>query len=478
MSRPATPIRFGTDGWRAVIAREFTFDNVRYCALGTAYYLRAAGLARRGLVVGYDTRFASEAFAAEVARVTTAAGIKTYLCNSPAPTPAVSYNIVHRRAGGGVVITASHNSAEWNGFKYKPDYAGSASPEVVASLEEEIAQAQTDSCVNTISLNEARQQGLLQMIAPARPYLKNIARLIDLQRISNAGISIGIDSMYGSGAGYLTRALGEGRTHVTELHDKPNPLFPGMERPEPIGANLGELSKLVRQGRLDVGIATDGDADRLGILDEYGQSITTLQVFSLLCLYQLEVLGERGTIVKSVTQSSMIDRLGELYGVPVITQRVGFKYLGPVMMQEDALAAGEESGGYAFRGNIPERDGILSGLMILDMMIRTGKRPSELVKWLYERVGSHHFDRWDLPFEEVQRQSIIDRVGRAKPDFLSKKRVQDIQTLDGYRFSLESGAWVLVRFSGTEPVIRLYAEAETPDSVRSLLSAVRDIAGV
>ena len=480
MEAVAAPItiKFGTDGWRALIARDFTFHNVRACAQGVARYLKQEGLASRGLVVGFDTRFASEEFAAEVAQVLTANGIKTYLCQQAAPTPVVGYNIIHRGAGGAVVITASHNPGQWNGFKYKPEYAGSASPEVVARLEEEIAQVLVEDNVPTCTLEEAQQQGLLECIEPAPPYLDNLGRVLDLEALRNAGLKVAVDSMYGAGAGYFSRLLSGGNTALLEVHSERNPLFPGMRQPEPIAPNLGGLLEAMGQQGSDVGIAIDGDADRLGVMDENGQFITTLQTFALLCLYLLEVRGERGPLVKSLTQTSMIDRLGELYSVTLHSTPVGFKFLGPVMMREHALAAGEESGGYAFRGNIPERDGILSGLMLLDLMVRTGKRPSELIDWLYQKVGPHHFDRWDLPFQEANRSAILKRVGQAELQTLAGKRVRHIDTRDGYRFNLEDGYWALARFSGTEPLLRLYAEAESPQKAQELLGALRDLAGL
>ncbi|MEE8442541.1 MAG: phosphoglucomutase/phosphomannomutase family protein [Dehalococcoidia bacterium] len=470
-------IRFGTDGWRAIIGWDFTAENVRACARGVAAYLRKTGMASRGLVVGYDTRFASEEFASEVAQVTTGCGVPTLLCRSAAPTPVVSYSIIHRGAGGGAIITASHNPPLWNGFKYKPDYAGSASPEVVEALEAEIDRALREEAP-TLTLQDARDRGLLEDIEPASPYLDHIARLVDIPAIKASGLSIAVDAMYGSGLGYLPHLLDGGSISVTELHGQRNPLFPGMQQPEPVADNLTELSEWVVQNRCDVGLALDGDADRLGLVDEHGRFISTLQTFALLALYLLEVRKERGPLVKSITMTNMIYRLGELFNVPVHETPVGFKYLGPVMMREQALAAGEESGGYAFRGHIPERDGILSGLFLLDMMVKTGKRPSELVDLLFDRVGPHYFDRLDAPFSAEARSKTQARVSTQRPETLGGKRVISRDETDGTRFMLEGGAWALVRFSGTEPLLRLYAEAESPEQVARILEEARIMAGV
>ena len=471
-------IKFGTDGWRAVIGEDYTFQNVRYCAQGTADYLKRNGLEGRGLTVGYDTRFASEDFAVAVAEVAAGNGIATALTDRAAPTPVVSYNLVASGAGGGVVITASHNPARWNGFKYKPDYGGSASPEVVDELEADIARAQAAGDVRRMSLAVAEEKGLVNRFDPRPKYLEHVARLVDLEAIRQSGVNVIVDSMHGAGAGYVAELAAGPSCDVVELRNEPNPAFPGMSQPEPLAHNLSQLQTEVAQSDAGLGLATDGDADRLGVVDENGRFLTTLQTFALLCMHRLEVLGDRGPLVRSITMTSMIDRLGEAYGVPVFVTPVGFKYLGPVMMREDALAAGEESGGYAFRGSIPERDGILSGLMVLEMMAKTGKRLSELLDSLTEKVGPHYYDRWDLEFDESKRAAVNRRLAEARPATLGGKPVETVDTQDGFRFVLEGGYWALVRFSGTEPLLRIYAEADSLETVRALLTETRSIAGI
>ena len=471
-------IRFGTDGWRAVIAEEYTFRNVRLCAQGVSAMLKRQGLAGRGIVVGYDTRFGSEDFAAAVTEVTAANGIRTLLTDRAAPTPVVSHSIVDKGAGGGLVVTASHNPPQWNGLKFKPDYGGSASPEIVAELEREVAAAEASGRVERMALSEAKSAGLVRCFDPRPSYLDHLGTLVDLETIRESGMTVLVDSMYGAGAGYIPTLLAGGSTRVVELHGERNPAFPGMAQPEPLAHNLSELMSAVAHGPAEVGLATDGDADRLGIVDEQGRFITTLQAFALLCFHQLEVLGRSGPLVRSITMTSMVDRLGELYGVPVFDTPVGFKYLGPVMMREQALAAGEESGGYAFAGNIPERDGILSGLMVLEMMVKTGKSLSELLAMLEAKVGPHHYDRWDLRFDETRRQEIESNVREHAPTTLGGKAVTAMDDRDGYRFVLEGGYWALVRFSGTEPLLRIYAEAESPEAVQALLTEARALTGV
>ena len=470
-------IRFGTDGWRAVIGWEYTADNVRACAAGTALYLRKNNLAERGLLVGYDTRFLSEEFAAEVAGVTTAMGVPTYLGNAAAPTPVVSYNVIDRHAGGAAIITASHNPANWNGYKYKPEYGGSASTEEVEALEAEINRVSRDS-IQTLSPDEALRQGVLEYIDPSTPYLNHVAKLVDLLTIRNSGLKVAVDAMHGAGAGYLPQLLEGGRTTVTELRGERNPAFPGMQQPEPVAHNLTPLSEWITSNGADIGIALDGDADRVGLVDEKGRFITTLQTFTLLALYLLEQRQERGPLVKSTTMTSMIYRLGKLFDVPVYETAVGFKFLGPVMMRENALTAGEESGGFAFRGHVPERDGILSGLFLLDMVVKTGKRPSELLDYLFSKLGPHYYDRLDVPFSPENRRATEKRVGSQRPDALGGSRVTSRDETDGVRFMLEEGAWLLIRFSGTEPLLRIYAEAASEDAVKRLLDEGRNLAGV
>lgn len=469
------PIRFGTDGWRAIIGEEFTFANVRACAQGVASYVKEAGLAGRGLVVGYDTRFASGEFAAAGAEVLAANGIAVYLCDRPAPTPVVSFTVLQRRAAGGVVITASHNPARYSGFKFRPDYGGSAPPPVLARIEALIPDERLE--LPRLSLTEAKAQGLLEVLDPRPAYLKHLGELVDLAYLRAAGLKVVVDSMHGAAAGYLASLLRGGRTTVREIRAVPNPLFPGMENPEPIERNLGPLIRRVKGEQAAVGLATDGDGDRLGVVDERGRFIDQLQTFALLAYYLLEVRGQRGPLVKSITTTSMILRLGELYGLPVHETAVGFKYLGPKMMETDAIIAGEESGGFAFRGHLPERDGILSGLYFLDLMARRGKRPSELVAELYGKVGPHYYDRLDIHLAEDERAQVQARVESLRPTEIAGLKVTGIDSSDGVRYRLDGG-WALIRFSGTEPLLRIYTEVREEALVPKVLAACRKLAGV
>ncbi len=470
-------IKFGTDGWRAVIAEDFTFDNVRICAQGAADYVNAVGLSPRGFVVGYDTRFGSREFAETVAEVTTANGIPTFLCDRPAPTPVVSHALVTMSAGAGAVITASHNPARWNGFKFKPEYGGSASGEIVEELERRIANVENSGNARSMNLREAERRGLFERFDPAPDYLNHVAQFVDLNSIRNAGLNVVVDSMHGAGAGYFDKLISGGSTRLVEIRGEVNPAFPGMSQPEPIAHNLRALVDALEDNTADIGLATDGDADRLGVVDDDGRFISATETFSLLCMHLLEGLGQSGPLVKSITMSAMIDKLAELHGVEAIETPVGFKHLGPQMMAVNALAAGEESGGYAFRGSIPERDGILSGLLMLDMVVRSGENPSDLRARLFERVGVHIYDRWDIEFDPSMRDSIMRRVGASRPFDMAGRAVVGMDDRDGVKFQLEDGYWTLIRFSGTEPLLRIYAEGPSAADVAAMLGEARALTG-
>jgi phosphomannomutase len=471
------PIKFGTDGWRAIIAEDYTFENVRYCAQGVADYLKQANLAERGLVIGYDTRFASEDFAAAAAEVLAGNGVKAYLSPRPAPTPVVSYGVPANHAAGAIIITASHNPGAWNGFKYKDEYGSSAPDEITSKIVEFLSRAYDAGTVGRLPLAEAKQKGLVAATDLDKAYFEQVARLVDLDRLRGAGLKLVIDPMYGAGAGYLARFLAGGVTSFTEIHHERNPIFPGL-RPEPIMPHLNGLSAAVKEEKASVGLATDGDADRMGIIDEKGGFINQLQVFALLCLYLLEVRGQRGPIIKTLTTTSMAYRLGEIFDVPVYETAVGFKYVAPLMTAKDAIIGGEESGGYGFRGHVPERDGVLANLYFLDLMVSTGKSPAQLLDYLFSKVGPHYYKRADIRFDEARRQAVVDRVRGHAPASIDGVKVKNIDTTDGFRFNLADNTWLLIRFSGTEPLLRIYTETDSPQRAERLLKLGREIAGV
>lgn len=470
-------IKFGTDGWRGTIAEDFTFDNVRRCAQGFARYLLDRGEAADGVVVGHDRRFASEHFAAAAAEVMAAHGIRVHLTQGATPTPVISYSVVALGAAGAINITASHNPPTDNGFKVRDRHGAAIDPQGLREIEARIPPIEE---VKRIPLEEAIERGLVERFDPAPIYLEHLEDLIDAEPIKRAGLLIVHDAMWGNGAGWLERILGGGRTRVVGIRQERNPVFPGMIRPEPIPPNIQACQEKVVELGADVGIVNDGDADRIGIVDERGRFLNQLQVYGLLALYLLEVRGWRGPIVKTLSTTSMLDKLGEIYGVPVYHTGVGFKYVGPKMLEVDAIVGGEESGGYAFRGNIPERDGILAPLFFLDFMVQTGKKPSELLEYLYQVVGArYYYDRIDRYFPLEEGETVRRRVEEARPSSLAGLKVTSLDTTDGYKYGLEDGGWLLIRFSGTEPgLIRFYCETTHQDKVRALLEEGMKLAGL
>jgi alpha-D-glucose phosphate-specific phosphoglucomutase len=441
-----------------------------------ADYLKKANLSQRGLVIGYDNRFASEDFARAAAEVVAANGIKVYLGTRATPTPAISYGVLTQKAGGAIIITASHNPAIWNGIKYKTEDGTSAPSEVTAEIEKRLSTLTADK-IKRLPLPQALEQGTVKYLDLAPPYVKQLNKLIDLKPIRQSKFKVVFDPMYGAGAGYLNQLLSGGAIELKEINGERNPLFPGIQ-PEPIAANLNKLSATVQKEKADVGIATDGDADRVGIIDEKGNFLNQLQVFALLCLYLLEVRGERGALVRTITSTTMIDRLGELFDVPVYETRVGFKYVAPIMTAKNAIIGGEESGGYGFRGHMPERDGILAGIYFLDFMLQTGKTPSQLLDYLYSKVGPHYYQRRDFSFHEERHQAITKSVKDNLPQSIEGVKVVKVNDSDGFHLTLADTSWLLVRFSGTEPVLRIYAESDSPVRVERLLAEGQRLAGV
>ncbi len=466
-------IKFGTDGWRAVIAEDYTFENVRKVSQAVAEYLKSEGRAKDGVAIGYDTRFASEDFAAATAEIMAGNGIKSYLTSKFCPTPALSFAVIEKQVGAGVMITASHNPPTDNGFKVKPYYGGAASPEIITQIEKYL-----EADVKRLNYSQAVDQNLIETFDPAETYIEQLGKMVDIPAICNSDLHLIIDPMYGAGQGYFPKILGAGSVTVAQIHGERNPSFPGMHNPEPIARNLDQLMQMMADSHSDLGIANDGDADRVGIVDENGRFINQLEVFALLTLYMLEVRGERGLIVKSLSTTSMVDKLAKIYGVEVFETPVGFKHIGPKMMEANAIIGGEESGGFGFRGHIPERDGILSGLMIAEMMVKLKKSASGLLEYLFEKVGPHYYDRIDFKFEQSKRAEIIDRIKNNPPKDLAGLKVVKIRDDDGFKYYSEDGTWLLIRFSGTEPIMRVYTETTAADKVQPILQQGRAITGV
>ena len=469
------PIKFGTDGWRGVIAEDYTFDNVRRAAQGFANYLSETGKKGQWVVVGHDKRFDSEFFAATAAEVLAANGFKVYLTDGPTPTPVIAFSVVNKKACGAVNITASHNPPTDNGFKVRNEFGGAIDPDGLKKIEALIP----DSVDQTKRQDFAKavESGRIVKFDAAPAYIEHIKKLVNVEGIKQAGFTVMVDSMWGNGGGWFAGLLAGGTTKVVEIHKDRNPSFPEMKRPEPIPPNIDVGLKATVENKADVLLITDGDADRVGVGDEFGQFINQLRVYGLLAYYLLDTRGQRGAIVKTLSTTTMLNKLGKLYDVPVYETGVGFKYVAPKMIETDAMIGGEESGGYAFRGNVPERDGILAGLFMLDFMVQTGKKPSQLLKMLFDKVGPHYYDRIDTPFEGGRKER-EEKILASNPKTIGGLKVVELVTVDGFQFKLEDGGWLLIRFSGTEPIMRVYCETTHEDKVGAILQDGLKIAGI
>lgn len=468
-------IHFGTDGWRGRIAEDYTFTNIRRCTQGFAEYLLGKGAADEWVVVGFDQRFNSEYFAIAVAEVLAANQLRVYITDKATPTPAISFSVVNKQAVGAVNITASHNPPTDNGFKVRDEHGGAIDPAGLLEIKSHIPDMMEQ--VKRTPIETGIAEGRIVYFDPNPAYTMQINRLIDVQKIKDAGLNILVEPMWGNGIGWFPRFLEGGKTRVEEIHNHRNPIFPEMKRPEPIPPNVDVGLKETIRRKADVLIITDGDADRLGVGDEAGQFIDQLRVYGLLGYYFLEVRRERGPIVKTLSTTNMLTKLGKLYDVPVYETGVGFKYVAPKMLETNAMLGGEESGGYAFRGHVPERDGILAGLYILDMMVRLGQKPSELINTLFQKVGAHYYDRIDTPFSG-DRGSREKSILQSKPAQIGGLKVINLDTTDGFKFNLEDGGWMLIRFSGTEPIMRVYCETTHAECVKDILDDGLRVAGL
>ena len=477
-----TRIKFGTDGWRAAIAEDFTFHNVRRCARGVAEYLAAQGTADRGVVVCHDRRFASEYFAQACVEVLAAHDIRSFTPPDAVPTQVGSFFTHEMAAGAGIVITASHNPWIDNGFKVKADTGGAGAPEMLAAIEATMDRHPEDELPPRREYADAVSAGLVETFDPYPRFREQLASIVDLERIRAAQGRVLVEPMYGSGSGWFTRLLGGDGLTINELHTERNPFFGGVN-PEPIRPNIDAwLTEIPRWGA-DIGIAFDGDADRVGMATEEGVFVNQLQVYGLLYWYLLEVRKQIGPAVYTVTSTSMAPRLAEIYGTQAYETGVGFKFVGPKMTETHAVIGGEESGGFGFGMHIPERDGLASGLFLLDLWLTKAKKASELLAELQALAGPSYYNRIDIRFAregyDTVKADTLARLEHEAPETLAGKPVvrrQALETGDGFKFYRDDGAWLLIRFSGTEALLRIYVEARSPEDVETLLAEGRRIA--
>ncbi len=459
-------VRFGTDGWRAVIADDFTFANLKRVALATARYYRKHKKIRNGIVIGYDARFMSREFAEQVADVIANAGILVKLADSIVTTPMISLLTKLENAAAGIVITASHNPAHYNGFKIRGDFGGPAHPEMIAEVEKHLARVVKLKRIPPGRYTRAQlvQKKKIVPISMKQRYLDDLATKIDLQKIRAAGIRVAYDAMYGAGQTSLRELLPD----AALMHETFNPSFGGVN-PEPLIQNLQELAERVRTGGFHIGIATDGDADRIGAVDEQGNFVDSHRIFSILLKYLVEQKGMTGEVAKSFSVTQMVDLQCAQYGLTMHETAVGFKYLCRLMTTRDVLIAGEESGGLGVKGHLPERDGIFLGLLLCEVMAVRSKPLSMLVQELMEEFGQHEFRRVDLHVTEKEKVAIMKRFKRGIKE-LAGFAVTGRKDTDGHKVFVDKG-WVLVRASGTEPLVRFYAEADSVAKVDALLAS-------
>ena len=467
------PIKFGTDGWRAIIARDYTFDNLERVARATARWLKKTLGGASTVVLGYDARFMGKAFAQHAARVLASEGSRILFAEGITPTPAISWATREYHADAGVVITASHNPPAYNGFKIKASFGGPATPEMVAAVEAEVRPF--DDAADLLDFETLRAEARIERVDVRAAYLAMLRDRINIEAIAGSGLKIAHDAMYGAGQGTVSTLLG--RDRVVELHNAFNPGFNGLI-PEPIERNLGVLAETVVREGCAAGLANDGDADRIGMFDENGVFVTSHQMLALLVKYLHQQRGLRGAIVKTFSTTHMLDKMGAAYGLPVETLPIGFKYIAPRIVEGDVLVGGEESGGIAVKGHLPERDGIYIGLLIVEMMVERGKKLSELVQELVDEFGPHQYHRVDVHTTEAKKQQILHRLKHEGGlSQIAGHIVERLETLDGYKHRTPGG-WLLVRPSGTEPVLRIYAEAESTEAAQRLVQDATEQLGV
>ncbi len=480
-------IHFGTDGWRAVISDTFTFNNLRLVSQAVADAVNSPAWlsdesntgGRRSVVIGFDTRFLSDRYAREVARVLAANDIKVFLTHADAATPAISFAVRELRAAGGVMVTASHNAPRYNGVKLKASYGGSALPEqcrrVEVYLNDNEARARGP---NLMDFDHAVQVGLIERFNPVPAYYEHLRTLIDLDLIAAypERLHVVVDAMYGSGRNYIKGLLAGTGIEVTEIRGNMNPGFGGVH-PEPIMKYLGATASAIASGAGDVGLITDGDADRLGAMDGRGQFVDPHKIMALCLKYLAEKKEQRGAVVKTVSTTQMLNRQAALYDIPLIETPVGFNHIADHMLKSDVLIGGEESGGISIRGHIPEGDGILMGLLLLEVMAAYGSSLYDLVEDLLKEVGPVVYARTDLRLSQpVAKRDMVRRLSEDAPRVIGGLNVVDVQTRDGVKYLLADDSWLLIRPSGTEPVLRVYAEARDEEGKQALLAFGEEVA--
>jgi phosphomannomutase len=456
-------IRFGTDGWRGVIAEDFTYSNVRKVAYAIARYVVRNEQPGRGVIIGFDNRFGADQFARVAAETVAMTGTPVWLSDEPCPTPAISLLVKQRSAAGGIVITASHNPYRWNGIKFKATYGSSALPAIVAKIEAEIKTVLRDGVPAVPPRNE-----LIQPVSFRAPYLDTIDKLVNWDRIRSHRLRLIVDPMHGAARGLLRELLSRHGIPCDEIRGTRDPLFGGVN-PEPIEPHVAALQRAVREGRYDAGLAADGDGDRIGAVDRDGRFVTPHQIFSLLLWHLAGTRKLTGDVAKTFSSTKMIDKIAAKFGRNIFEVPIGFKYICELMLERDILLGGEESGGIGTKLYLPERDATVTALLLVELMAWHGKGLGELVQQLQTEFGEHHYGRVDLELKPGQKERAIKRFSSKKLTSWLDMKISKREDMDGVKLLFGDGGWLLVRASGTEPMLRLYAETPRPDTTRRIL---------
>lgn len=481
-------IRFGTDGWRAVISEEFTFANVRHVAQAIADYLSEgapdasqttpSAYPAPSVVVGFDTRFLSDRYAIAVAEVLAANGVQVILSRTFCPTPALSYAVRHLGTQLGVMITASHNPPRYNGLKIKASHGGAASSSLIKAIEARLqANLAAGRQPQALPIEEAVAAGTVQRLNLLPVYLDHVRELVDVACLGLANLRVAVDPMHGAGRGYLRSILAAVGTDVLEIRGGLNPGFGGIH-PEPIARNLTALVAAVRDNRCDVGLATDGDADRIGAMDARGTFVNPHIIFALALRHLVEHYGWRGAVVKTISTTQMVNLLADRYDLPLFETPVGFNYICDHILTNDVLIGGEESGGITIKGHIPEGDGILMGLLLLEIMACLDQPLHVIIQDLMDDIGPFYYARHDARARPFAKPELVARLAASAPSELAGVRVRQVNDSDGVKYLLADDSWLLIRPSGTEPVLRIYSEARSRERVQALLKAGARLAGV
>lgn len=465
-------IKFGTDGWRAVISEDFTFDNVRIVSQAISDYFNDSRKGKESMViVGYDTRFLSDRYAQLVSEVLAANGIRAILTDGPCPVPVVCYTIKRLGLDGGVMVTASHNPPRFNGIKLKANYAGSATPEITGKIESSIGRRPP----KVMSLEQAKASGMVRVEDPSPEYFDFVHSYIDMELLKGSGLKVLVDSMHGAGDEFIARILQETNCKVTTIHAKPDPTFGGVN-PEPLPQNLEELINLMKEGDYDLGLATDGDGDRIGAVRPDGAFVNAHWILALLLLHLIRYRKWTGSVCKTIATTSLLTKIAKEYNLPLHETPVGFKHISQLMRTQDVLIGGEESGGIGFKNYIPERDGFISGLLLMEMVAAASRSLTEIIADVEKEFGRFSYLRQDFHYPVEKGAQIVGALKEAPPRRIQNSPIAETKTFDGIKFILKDESWLMIRPSGTEPKLRIYAEADSFDKVKAMVALGKELA--